>query len=309
MRILVTGGAGFIGSHLVGALLDLGHDVTVVDDGSGDSVQKLPAEASLLRFDCRDQEQLCGATEGVAAIVHLAASVLIRGGHARSSEDLGRGLGSTHSVLEAARLTGVPHVCFASSSTVYGEHSEGRPLDENMAPRPISLYSASKLAGEAFVGAYAHLYGISACVLRLGIVLGHGLRRGVVYDFVHRLRADPSQLTVMGDGRQRKPYVAIEDVVSAFVRLGLERGDGARTYNVSGRGAVAVMEIAEEVLRVLGLHGIPVRTQQDARGWPGDIPDLELSIARATAAGWEPRFTAREAVARGVRAIVAELDR
>jgi UDP-glucose 4-epimerase len=305
VRIVVTGGAGFIGSHLVEALDGSQHDVVVVDDFSGDSVREPPPGVELRRIDCRNHDQLCRAVEGAESIVHLAASVLIRGGHANAGEDIDRGLAGTHGVLEAARRTGVRHVCFASSSTVYGDGGDG-PLDEDAPLRPISLYSASKVAGEAFINAYAHLFGISATILRFGIVLGPGLRRGVIFDFVRRLRADTSKLRIMGDGRQCKPYVAIEDAISAIQHLGLEPQHGVGIYNVTGEGAVTVIEIAGEVLGTLGLEGTPVVPDVDPRGWPGDIPDLKLSISRALAAGWAPRYSAHQAVGRGVRAMVAE---
>jgi UDP-glucose 4-epimerase len=305
-RVVVTGGAGFIGSHLVRHLLADGHHVVVVDDLTGDSVAAVPQGAVPATMDCRDTDRLSRVVEGADAVVHLAASVLIRGGHLDTGQDLRRGLVSTHSVLEAARQAGVSRVCFASSSTVYGEAAGADPVDEDCPLRPISLYSASKVAGEAFVNAFSHLYGISATVLRLGIVLGAGLRRGVVFDFVNRLRADPSALTIMGDGRQRKPYVDIEDCVSAVVRLGLAPGAGVRTYNVAAEGSVSVLEVADAVLKTMGLEGIPVQGAGNEQGWPGDIPRLELSIARARAAGWTPEHSGYQAVERMARSMAGD---
>jgi UDP-glucose 4-epimerase len=305
VRVAVTGGNGFIGSRLVDELLRTGQDVVLVDARGESPSEQRRDGARTVCLDVRDTDKLCRAVDGCDAVVHLAASVMIKGGDRHPEEDMENGVRATHSVLEAMRRVGVPHICFASSGSVYGEGHE-RPIGEDEPLRPISLYGAGKAASEAFLRAYAHLYGISVTILRLAIVLGPGLRRGVVYDLASRARADSTRLELLGDGSQRKSYLAIEDCVSAFCSLGLAAGHGTRVYNIAGDGSLAVTDVARHVLAVLGLSGTPVRAQQQSAGWPGDVPYVELSTRQAKSGGWTARFTSEEAVARGAKQIARE---
>jgi len=301
---MITGGAGFIGCHLARRLAGA-CDVVVVDNLSGDSVGEVPAGVESHEVDIRDIDALRDLMRGCDAVVHLASSVLIKGGHLDTHQDLRQNLTGTFSVLEAMRQTATGHICFASSSTVYGAHDSPRALDERTPLRPISLYSAAKAAGEAYISAYSHLFGLSASVLRLGIVLGPGLRRGAAFDFVQRLRADPTRLTILGGGQQMKPYLDIDDCIAGFVQLGLAPCRGVEIFNIASEGAISVTQVVKQVLEVLGLDGIPVSgTSQDA-GWPGDVPRLELGVDRARAAGWSCRYSAEEAVRRYVQSLIA----
>jgi UDP-glucose 4-epimerase len=305
MRVMVTGGAGFIGGHLVRRISgDL--DVVVVDNYSGDSLGELPAHTTVVKLDVRATDALCESMRGCDAVVHLAANVLIKGGHRDTDKDLQHGVIGTHSVLEAMRRCDVGHICFASSSTVYGDQRDGRPVHEDAPLRPMSLYSAGKAAGEAFISAYASLFGLSATVLRLGIVLGPGLWRGAAFDFFNRLQADPRRLTVLGDGRQTKPYLDAEDCVAGFLELGLRPAKGVNAYNLASEGSLSVRQVAARVLKALNLDGVPVETASVGAGWPGDVPHLQLSIDKARAAGWAPRYSPEEVVDRYVRSLVGK---
>lgn len=311
MRVVVTGGAGFIGRHLVRALADRGDDVLAVDDLSGDSCASAHelqgVGVSLVVQDVHDELALARLFVGSDVVVHLASSVRIRGGETDPERDMHQVVLGTHSVLEAVRRSGVPHLCFASSGAVYGEQAV-RPTPEDVPLRPISLYGAAKAAAESFIGAYAHLYGLSATVFRFGNVLGPGLRRGVVYDFVSSLRRNGDRLVVLGDGRQRKAYIAVEDCVSGVMGLGLEAAGGVETFNLSADGTVGVMRIARGVVEAMELGGTEIVTAGGANGWPGDVPELDLSSRRARRSGWHPRYVAAEAVDRAIATTIAESE-
>jgi UDP-glucose 4-epimerase len=297
VRIAVTGGCGFIGSHLVPALLTAGHDVVVVDSFQSDWPGAVAPVADIVELDVRDEDRLTHVVKGRECIVHLASSTRIRDGHLDTRHDWEVSLDGCRSALEAARRAGVERFVFASSGSVYGA-SDVQPLKEDAPLRPASLYAASKVAAEAFLAAYAQLFPLKATILRLGNVLGPGLQRGVVNDFVERLRANPTVLRILGNGEQRKSYVDIEDCVSAFLALGLEQREGLRTFNVASGDTVAVREIAELIIHALGLSDVEIVTSQADTGWPGDVPVLMLSSDAARAAGWAPHYSAREAIAR-----------
>jgi len=300
MRALVTGGAGFIGSHLVDRLLARGDDVTVLDNFSTGQEEFL-ADARrsgglrLIRGDLADPATLAEATADQETVFHFAANADVRRGLENPYRDLEQNTLGTFRVLEAMRASGVRRLVFASTGSVYGE-PEVFPTPESC-PFPVqtSLYGAAKLAGEALASAYAHGYGFEVVVLRLVSVLGPRYHHGHVIDFCRRLRADPTTIEVLGDGRQRKSYLQVDDAIAA-VLLATERSPGPLDiYNVGLDEHCSVDESLSWICERMDLR--PRRCYSGGtRGWPGDSPFVLLDTGRIRGLGWRPRWTLRAAI-------------
>jgi UDP-glucose 4-epimerase len=311
MKVLIPGGAGFIGARLVARLLERGDEVHVVDDLSAGRPEHLPPHPrfKLTVLDVRTPELArLVAAERPERVWHLAANSDISAGTADPRTDLERTFHTTVQILEAMRQAEVREVVFASTSAIYGE-ADGA-LDEDHGPlRPISLYGAAKLASEAYLSAYCHLYGMRAWVFRFPNVVGPNLTHGAVYDFVRRLSRDRTVLHVLGDGTQEKPYLHVNDLCEAMLlavdKLG-EPGAAPSAYNIAGEGATTVRQIAEMVREALGLPEARIEYGTEPRGWPGDVPRFAYDTTRIRALGWRPEMDSRAAV---WAAIQAEVER
>ncbi len=304
MRVVVTGGAGFIGSNLVRTLVDRGDDVVAVDNfatGRRENIDEVldDGRATLAECDIVTQAgDLLDLIEGADAVVHLAANADVRFGLRQPRSDLEQNVVGTHNVLEAVRRTGVGELVFSSTGSIYGE-SDVIPTPED-APFPVqtSLYGASKLAGEGFISAYIEGFGLNATVYRFVSILGWAYSHGHVRDFVDQLLAHPEHLHILGDGHQRKSYLEVTDCVDAIVgRLG--RARGYEVFNLGAPDYCTVDESAGWICERLGVD--PRRTYSGGRrGWVGDNPFIFLDTTRIEETGWHPRFTIHEAVERTV---------
>ena len=308
--ILVTGVGGFIGSRLTERLLETGRPVTVLDDFSTGQ-ERFLAEASkrpgfrLVRGSVLDRAALRGAMTGASFVYHLSANADVRRGLERPFRDLEQNTLATFGVLETMRELGVKGLAFPSTGSVYGE-PEIFPTPEN-APFPVqtSLYGASKLACEGLIGAYAHGFGLDAWIFRMVSALGERYTHVHVLDFCRQLREHPERLELLGDGRQRKAYLHVDDVVDAFLlALGKNSDPSPRIFNVCGDEEVTVNESASWIAAELGLSP-KVTHAGGVRGWPGDSPHIFLDAARLRALGWSAKIPLREAVARTVRWLTA----
>lgn len=302
--VVVTGGAGAIGSVLVRVLLARGAEVRVIDDlssGRRDHLLALPG-ASRLAITVADVREPSGYAEqfrGASEVWHLAASSDIRRGSADASLDFEHGSLATFRVLETARLHDVPRFFYSSSSTVYG-FPKVFPTPEDYGPlEPQSLYGAAKLAGEGMCSAYAHSYGMRAFVFRFANIIGPNMTHGVLYDFFEKLRRDPVRLEVLGDGRQSKSYLRTEDCVDAMLQVGERAREAVNIFNLGTADRTSVREIAEKVVRA---HGGRARIEYTGgeRGWVGDVPQQLLAIDKVSALGWRPRFSSSAAVDRTI---------
>jgi len=300
--IVVTGARGFIGSELLARLVKEGIAAVGVDAAPASSIAD-PAE--VVELDVHDTHRLAELAEGADLVVHLAASSTIRDGHLDTRRDLDNGLIACHSCLEAARLAGTRHFCLASSSAVYGP-TDAVPIRESHPLRPISLFGAAKAAAEAYVSAYSSLYGFGATILRFGNVLGPRLHRGIVFDFVRKLVGDPTRLEILGDGRQRKSYVDVDDCVAATIQLARPERATLEVYNVATGSSLSAYDVAREVIAAVGLDDVEVMAGgQEA--WRGDVPVIELAVDCALEAGWAPTRSAEETVRRSARALAEEI--
>ena len=300
MRVVVTGGAGFIGSNLSRALAGRGDDVVVVDNFSSGQrdflldVSELP-NVDIVESDLvTDTDRLAAIVEGADVVVHLAANADVRFGLDAPRRDLEQNVIATHNVLEAVRRSGVPELAFSSTGSVYGD-TDVVPTPES-APFPIqtSLYGASKVAAEGFIAAYVEGFGLNATVYRFVSILGRSYTHGHVIDFVRQLLDHPERLHILGDGSQRKSYLAVDDCVRAITgRLG--QASGFDVFNLGVDDYCSVDESATWICERMGVD--PSRTYAGGRrGWVGDNPFIFLDTAKIRATGWEPRSTIREAV-------------
>jgi UDP-glucose 4-epimerase len=310
-RVLVTGGAGFIGSHLVDELLRRGHVVTVYDNLSLGRRELLDAAlaagARLIVADLLDLDRLCEAMTGQEMIWHLAASSDIRAGTRSTRIDLEQGTLVTYNVLEAMRRCGVPRLAFASSSVVYGEPTRV-PTAEDYGPLlPISLYGAAKLAAEGLITAFAHCFTRQVYIFRFANIVGRRATHGILHDLAAKLRASPDELEVLGDGRQRKSYLAVDDCVSAMLFVVDHGPDAVNLYNLGGGDNVTVARIAELVVERWSGGRARLRFTGGARGWPGDVPTMLLDPGRLARLGWRASCSSEQAVERAIEELRDEL--
>ena len=292
-HVVVTGGAGFIGSHLSERLLEAGATVTVIDDLSNGREAWLPAGATFVEGDVREASVLERAIdESVDAVFHLAARKAVN--DPRPTEQFEANTGMTLAVLERMAAVGVDHVGFTSSSTVYGEAP--RPTPEDYPPAPISMYGAAKVAEESLLARYVHAHDMTAWIYRFANIVGPRLQSGaVIVDFIDKLLEDPDALEILGDGRQEKSYLSVEACVDGMLHVVKRAPDGRSAFNLGTRSTTSVVGIADIVSDVMGVDPTYSFTGGD-RGWTGDVPKMRLSIEKLRALGWEPGESSDEAV-------------
>jgi UDP-glucose 4-epimerase len=310
-RILVTGGAGFIGSHLCDRLIERGSEVWCVDNlrlGRRRNIAHLAALPAFhfVELDVLDRGALAALFgEGrFDSVFHLAANSDIAEGAADMRLDLELNQMTTVSIIEAMRAHDVKRLFFASTSAIFGETEAA--LHEDFAPlEPISFYGASKLAAEAYISVFAHTFAGRAVVLRFPNVVGERATHGVIYDFLRKLEADRSRLEVLGDGKQSKPYLYVGDLVEAILTAWDKAESAFSVYHAAGIGNTSVREIAEIVVAAAGEADTRIVYSGGDRGWPGDVPRFRYDISRLKALGWSPQRHSTEAVRCAVERILA----
>ncbi len=303
-RACITGGAGFIGSNLADRLVERGFEVAILDDfstGRREFVTELENTPGvrLIEGDVRDISAVESAVEGCDWVFHLQANADLRGGVEHPRRDLEQNTITTANVLEAMRRHGVSRIVFSSTGSVYGE-PEVFPTPED-APFPVqtSLYAASKLAGEGLIEAYATGFGFTGVICRFVSVLGERYTHGHVFDFYRALKRDPTRLRVLGDGRQEKSYLYVQDCVAAILAAVDRHGEdpGAHIYNL---GTDETLVVDESIALIAGhLSASPeIEHTGGRRGWVGDSPLIRLDTTRIRSLGWRPQLTIEQAVVR-----------
>jgi UDP-glucose 4-epimerase len=309
-KMLVTGGAGCIGSELTNALLDRGHHVTVLDNLSSGRRERLEDLLGHARFrfcegDVLDADALNDAMAGAEMVWHLAANpdVKFTPGDA-TDKDLKQNTLATHHVLEAMRRHEIKRLAFASTSAVYGL-CDRLPISEDQAPLPISLYGASKLACEALIGAFQHLFEMQVWIFRFANIVGPKVRtrgRTVIGDFIHKLRQDPTQLKILGNGKQAKSYLLNSECVDAMLYVVENAQDPLNLFNLGCDDWLSVDRIAELVVDAMGLSAVSFEYTGTEGGWPGDVPRFLLDVAALNRLGWKATHNSEEAVCIAIRA-------
>jgi len=315
MASLVTGGAGFIGSHLVDYLMERGEAVQVLDNLSSGNLENLDrwmnhADFCFHNGDLRDSDTISSALEGCETVYHLAANPEVRSLKASPQDHFDQNILATYNLLEAIRLSGeVESLLFASTSTVYGEPSV-IPTPETYGPmKPISLYGASKLASEALISSYASMYGFRCILFRLANVIGGRSNHGVIYDFVQKLRADPHRLEVLGDGSQSKSYLYVDDCVSGLISEGGISSEQCSVFNLGSDDRVDVLTIADIVIEEMRLENVKVMLTggvDGGRGWKGDVKVMQLDTAELREKGWVIEYGSSAAVRLTARELCRE---
>ena len=294
--------------------LTAGAHVTVYDNfSSGKRWHLEPFTSSsnleIIQADINDLERLTSGLRGQDLVYHFASNPDIARAVTEPGVDFWEGTFLTHQVMEGMRVAGAPRLVYASVSGVYGD-SGLQSVSETFSPmRPISTYGASKLAGEALACSYSYMFGLQVRVFRFANVVGANQTHGVAFDFIRRLTQDPTRLRILGDGTQSKSYIYVEDVLAAIAWvLNLPDPHSFDVYNVSTPDTITVREIAEVVIEEMGLDVSRIKfdfTGGD-RGWKGDVPIVRIDASKIRAAGWQPRFNAKEAMREAVKRMLTE---
>jgi len=311
-KAFITGGAGFIGSNLAESLVRKGYRTTVFDNltlGRKEFIQHLIDDGSctFIQGDLLNLDEVLGVLGSHDVVFHMAANSDIGLGGRVTDHDLKNGTLATYNVLEAMRLTGVSDIVFASTSAIYGE-AVHMPTAEDDGPLfPISFYGASKLACEGLLSAFSHNYGFRVWIYRFGNIVGRNGTHGALVDFIKKLRNNPTQLEILGNGMQAKPYLHVSDCVAGML-FGYDHLTEQLNYlHLSPSGASSVNVIAEAVIRGMGLNGVKLVYTGGERGWPGDVPQVRLAPDKFAEAGWKSRYASDEAVEVAVSELLKQI--
>ncbi|VVB70485.1 L-arabinose 1-dehydrogenase (NAD(P)(+)) [uncultured archaeon] len=310
LSILVTGGAGFIGSHLVERLLQE-NDVTVLDNFSSGKREFVAPHINdphfrLIEADMLDAAAVERALAGMDMVFHLAANPDVKLGAENTRVHLEQNVLPTYNLLEAMRKAGVRRIAFTSTSTVYGE-AKVVPTPESYGPLlPISLYGASKLACEALISSYCHTFDMQSWIYRFANIVGERGTHGVLVDFIRKLGKNPKELEILGSGKQSKSYLEVRDCIAAMLHAVEHSGEEVNVFNIGSSDYLDVTGIADIVAKQMGLFGVKYKYSGgiDGRGWKGDVMVMLLSIERIEKLGWSPRMGSAGAIESAVKSLL-----
>jgi len=309
MKAFVTGGAGFIGSHLVDKLIENGNNITVYDNFSSGKKEFIEQHLdnnnfTLMRGDLLDIDALKDSIKNHDVVYHIAANPFVRLGEKQTRLDLEQGAIATYNVLETMRQNNIKKIVFSSSSVVYAETP---PIDipENYGPTlPISLYGAGKLAGEGLISAFCGTFDLQAWLFRFANVVGIRGTHGVIVDFIDKLNKNPKELEILGDGRQQKPYLHVKDLVDGIIFGFKHSNDQINLFNLGVDSNTTVTRIAEMVVEEMNLQDVEFKYTGGKRGWPGDVPRFQLATDKMKKLGWKAHLSSDDAVRKAIREIL-----
>jgi UDP-glucose 4-epimerase len=315
--VLVTGGAGFIGSHVVDNLLSKGLEVKVLDNLCSGSISFISKHLDnkkfrLLNKDLSDPDGIKEALQDVKTVLHLAAYPEVRTGFDNPQVPYYNNTRNTFNLLEQVRKSSVETFLFASSSTVYGE-PEKIPTPENYGPLiPISSYGASKIAGEALLSSYSYTYGINGLIFRLANVVGPRSTHGVIWDLIKKLQNNNARLEILGNGLQSKSYIHVSDCIECFLFCFMaQQQKKIEIFNLGTDDTLDVISIAKIICNTMNLRNVELVTQgsalNDGGGWKGDIKHMHLDISKLKRLGWKPKFSSIDAVSIASKELVDDL--
>lgn len=311
MKFVVTGGAGFIGSNLIQRLVKDGHDVTVLDKVKPNDAFRLRPIFDKIKykeFDLENFEKLKEILTGFDVVAHLSASADIALGRTKTDVDLRQGTIVTYNVLESMRVNKVNKIIFPSTSSVYGNPIKIPTTEDTGMLFPTSLYGASKLAAEGLISAYCHLFGMQSWIFRLGNVLGPNLARGVIRDFISKLRQNPKELGILGDGKQQKDFIYMTDFLDGLLFAFNNSKDAVNIFNLSSGKTTSVDKLAKMVFEEMNLKNVNVTYTGGKSGWPGDAPIVHYDISKIKKLGWTPKYSSDEAVRLAIKDTLRDND-
>jgi UDP-glucose 4-epimerase len=311
-RFVLVGGAGFIGSHFVDALLkdSRSEKVTIIDNFTTGkrwhyASHQQDSRLSVIHADVKNMNALDQAMADHDVVLHFASNSDISQAITNPSIDFTDGICLTYQVLESARKTGVSRILYFSGSGVYGDVGRLECYEDQGCLHPVSPYGASKLAGEAFISSYCHMFGMTACVFRFGNVVGPRQTHGVGYDFIRKLLINNTSLKILGNGLQSKSYVHVEDVVTAVLLANQKLHTSFEIYNVATGDYISVREIADMTVECMGLKGkVDFEYTGGDRGWSGDVPIVRLNTDKIRALGWRPKYNSAESMKAAILAML-----
>lgn len=303
-KILVTGGAGFIGSYLTDKMIEQGHQVTVIDNLSSGTKENLNPKTEFIQGDLKDKQFVLENVKGFDWVYHLAANPNVRLGEQDKQVHIQENILVTHNILEAMRLSKMNKIVFSSTSAVYGEAKQ-IPTSEDYGPLiTISLYAASKLAAESIIYSYSE-FGIKSWVFRLANIIGGRSDHGVIPDFIKKLEKNPEELEVLGDGKQTKSYLHVDDCTDAILFASEKSKENVNIFNIGSPDTITVKELAEMVIEKKSPRASILYTG-GKRGWKGDVTKFLLSIDKIKNLGWSPQYTSHESVKKTIDEILSE---
>lgn len=312
-HVLVTGGAGFIGSHIVEMFLSEGKHVTILDNMSNANKEWLHEIADhknlrIVKGNVKNYKDVKCAIKGVKQVWHLAGNADIPLGFKNTKIDYESAVLGTRNVLEGMREGKVDELIFTSSGSVYGNLAL-ETVSENSGPlQPLSLYAAGKVSAEAFISGYCNLFHINSWIFRFGNVLGSRMSRGVIRDFIQKLHNNPRELTILGDGKQSKSYFLVEDCIEGirYVMAHYEFKSSADVFNLGNAVNTSVIKIADIITDIMGLKNVTYKTN-NREPWPGDQPVVNLDVSKVQALGWKAKSSSDEAVREAAKRMISYL--
>lgn len=294
MNIVVTGGAGFIGSHLVDELVNEGHEITVIDSLCAGKQENINKKAKFVKKDIR--QNLVPEFKGVDTVFHFAADPEVKSSADDPTKSFDINVVGTMNTLECCRKADVKHMVLASTSTVYGDAKE-IPTPEDHPTLPISNYGASKLACEAYLSSYSGSYGIKGTSLRYANIFGERSNHGVMFDFYNKLKQNPNELEILGDGKQDKSYLYVSDCVAGSLVAWQKQKAKYDIFNIGSKDKVTVNHLTKLICKNLGADPL-FKYTGTKRGWTGDVPIMLLDISKLEKLGWKPKISFEEGIRR-----------
>lgn len=309
-RILVTGGAGFIGSNLIDRLLEKRNKIVVFDNLSSGRMEFIEQHVenpdfSFIKGDLLDPEAIEIACKDADMVYHVAANPDVKLGASNTKVHLDQNILATYNLLEAMRKSSAKKIAFTSTSTVYGDASI-MPTPENYGPLiPISLYGASKLACEALITSYSHTFDIQAWIFRFANIVGPRSTHGITVDFIKKLEENPFKLEILGDGKQEKSYLHVSECVNAILFAIEKSKEEVNIFNIGSEDTISATGIGRVVVEEMGLSDVEFTYTGGSRGWKGDVPRMRLGIEKLKAIGWKPAYTSERSVRETARAVLS----